>query len=331
MGRGLLSVIMAILLIGSDFRNTAEAFGNAPFGHLPAPLYATYGGRLCYQANYVMPPLDSELEDESCSQGIGVIRKRIFREDTSDIEVYYPAVVSRDKARDRKINQLIEGHIYELINMWSDAHQNDDEITYFMDLNFKITYISDSFISISYIGDSGFGVKMAKTMRLLREYFTVNIDVKDLKIIEMDDIIQDKDQIYRLLAADQFEQTTLWDGVKGCYPYSENSDAVGPETGLSSDYFRFYIQGNRFGLLFDPGRYYYEYEIDLDRVREYLNQDILDRIPLTATNRRTGRLATDDSFCVCGLEIGSESEDIYEESWRTTEVCYPSFHRENRR
>lgn len=152
MGRRLLSVLMALLLIRSDFRNTEKAFRNAPSGHLPAPLYAASGGRMCYQANYVMPPLDSELEDECCSQRIGIIRNYILREDTSDIEVCYPAIVSRDKTRDRSINQLIEGHISEFINTWSDAHQNDDEFTYIMNLNFEITYLSDAFISISYIG-----------------------------------------------------------------------------------------------------------------------------------------------------------------------------------
>lgn len=49
-------------------------------------------------------------------------------------------------------------------------------------------------------------------------------------------------------------------------------------------------------------------------MREYLDPDILGRIPLTATNRRTGRLATDDSFCVCGMEIETEAKVIYEEN-----------------
>ncbi len=61
-----------------------------------------------------------------------------------------------------------------------------------------------------------------------------------------------------------------------------------------------------------------------------MDPDILGRIPLTATNRRTGRLATDDSFCVCGMEIETEGKVIYEENWRNTEFRYPSFHRENR-
>ncbi len=65
-------------------------------------------------------------------------------------------------------------------------------------------------------------------------------------------------------------------------------------------------------------------------MREYLDPDILGRIPLTATNRRTGQLATDDSFCVCGMEIETEAKVIYEENWRNTEFRYPSFHRENR-
>ena len=101
------------------------------------------------------------------------------------------------------------------------------------------------------------------------------------KKIEISDIVKDEDAVYNLLATDQFESITSWEGVKGNYSFSDPNSpficSIPPDPGLKGG--RYYISEDNFVFVVVSGREFYEYAIALDKIREYLNEDILKKIP----------------------------------------------------
>ena len=84
-----------------------------------------------------------------------------------------------------------------------------------------------------------------------------------------------------ILETNQFESITSWEGVKGNYSFSGPDSHVGssipPDPGLKGGHY--YISEDNFVFVIVSGRMYYEYAIALDKIREYLNEDILKKIP----------------------------------------------------
>ena len=217
------------------------------------------------------------LEDSFRISGMGICNKNFYGTQPDGIEVMYPVFTGKNKERYEEVNQLIEEDVFATINKAKESVEKDHPGTpIFAYWEYEIKYLSDSFISIVY---QGRGPSVNITSRCFR---TINIDTNEAKKIEISDIVKDEDAVYNLLATDQFESITRWEGVKGNYyfsdPHSPFICSIPPDPGLKGG--RYYISEDNFVFVVVSGREFYEYAIALDKIKEYLNEDILKKIPL---------------------------------------------------
>lgn len=215
-------------------------------------------------------------EDNFRISGLGICNKMLIEREPDKIEVMYPSFTGKNKERYEKVNQLIEEDVFSIINIEKEsAHRNHPGAPIFAYWEYEIRYLSDSFISIVYTGN---GPSMDISSRCFE---TINIDTNKAKKIEISDIVKDEKAIYNLLETNQFESITSWEGVKGNYSFSGPDSYVGssipPDPGLKRGHY--YISEDNFVFVIVSGRMYYEYAIALDKIREYLNEDILKKIP----------------------------------------------------
>lgn len=204
---------------------------------------------------------------------INIADQLIIDKNQNDIEVNYPEFNGLNNGQDAVVNALIKDNIYETVSRLRDSMYEGYHL--FMSLDFEVKHLSDNFISICYTGWKG-------ALTAGRGYtdclYTLNIDVKQGKIVSKDDIFSNKKQIYELLTNNKFESITTIDGVKGGYPFSffaNEIDFIDSKEGIDSPNFKYYINGNNLVIVFSESNGYHEYSIEINKVKKYINEDVL--------------------------------------------------------
>ena len=126
--------------------------------------------------------------------------------------VYLQMVGSRDKEKERKINQLLEDDRKKVMEMEPPDLYPDDGWEYRFHVGTHrcdVEYADEKFISISYDGyaqyfspGKGFDSSMMAT----------TIDCEEMKVLELKDVVSDLDGLCQMLMEDRFKHITAWDG-----------------------------------------------------------------------------------------------------------------------
>jgi len=218
--------------------------------------------------------------------------------------VYLQMVGSRDKEKERKINQLLEDDRKKVMEMEPPDSYPDDgwEYGFYVGTHrCDVEYADEKFISISYDGyaqyfspGKGFDSSMMAT----------TIDCEEMKVLELKDVVSDLNGLCQMLLDDRFEGITLWDGVGDLEKVSTTYRWAGAECGLLEDLngddrdIEWYIKeremsfserwsafwgddvdkalaGKDFVIVTLRDYYYHEYAIDMRQIRELLKEDFV--------------------------------------------------------
>ena len=150
--------------------------------------------------------------------------------------VYLQMVGSRDKEKERKINQLLEDDRKKVMEMEPPDSYPDDgwEYGFYVGTHqCDIEYADEKFISISY---SGWVVRQLKgPYGLPATMMATTIDCEEMKVLELKDVVSDLNGLCQMLLDDRFEGITLWDGVGDLEKVSTTYRWAGAECGLLED------------------------------------------------------------------------------------------------
>ena len=219
--------------------------------------------------------------------------------------VYLQMVGSRDKEKERKINQLLEDDRKKVMEMEPPDSYPDDgwEYGFYVGTHqCDIEYADEKFISISY---SGWVVRQLKgPYGLPATMMATTIDCEEMKVLELKDVVSDLNGLCQMLLDDRFEGITLWDGVGDLEKVSTTYRWAGAECGLLEDLngddrdIEWYIKeremsfserwsafwgddvdkalaGKDFVIVTLRDYYYHEYAIDMRLIRELLKEDFV--------------------------------------------------------
>lgn len=135
-----------------------------------------------------------------------------YKNEYGRVDISYPQMTgSRDKEKERKINQLIEDDIKKVREQLSP----EDGAGYISDIGtkrYEISCADEKLISISYVGwvqhsvsaDGGDTIMMATT-----------IDCEEMKVLALEDVVDDMEGLSQMLLQDRFEDITAWGGETG--------------------------------------------------------------------------------------------------------------------
>ena len=150
--------------------------------------------------------------------------------------VYLQMVGSRDKEKERKINQLLEDDRKKVMEMEPPDSYPDDgwEYGFYVGTHrCDVEYADEKFISISY---SGWVVRQRKgPYGLPTTMMATTIDCEEMKVLELKDVVSDLNGLCQMLLDDRFEGITLWDGVGDLEKVSTTYRWAGAECGLLED------------------------------------------------------------------------------------------------
>ena len=220
--------------------------------------------------------------------------------------VYLQMVGSRDKEKERKINQLLEDDRKKVMEMEPPDSYPDDgwEYGFYVGTHrCDVEYADEKFISISY---SGWVVRQRKgPYGLPATMMATTIDCEEMKVLELKDVVSDLNGLCQMLLDDRFEGITLWDGVGDLEKVSTTYRWAGAECGLLEDLngddrdIEWYIKeremsfserwsafwgddvdkalaGKDFVIVTLRDYYYHEYAIDMRQIRELLKEDFVE-------------------------------------------------------
>ena len=127
--------------------------------------------------------------------------------------VYLQMVGSRDKEKERKINQLLEDDRKKVMEMEPPDSYPDDGWEYRFHVGTHrcdVEYADEKFISISY---SGWVVRQRKgPYGLPTTMMATTIDCEEMKVLELKDVVSDLNGLCQMLMEDRFKHITAWDG-----------------------------------------------------------------------------------------------------------------------
>ena len=127
--------------------------------------------------------------------------------------VYLQMVGSRDKEKERKINQLLEDDRKKVMEMEPLDSYPDDGWEYRFHVGTHrcdVEYADEKFISISY---SGWVVRQRKgPYGLPTTMMATTIDCEEMKVLELKDVVSDLNGLCQMLMEDRFKHITAWDG-----------------------------------------------------------------------------------------------------------------------
>ena len=219
--------------------------------------------------------------------------------------VYLQMVGSRDKEKERKINQLLEDDRKKVMEMEPPDSYPDDgwEYGFYVGTHrCDVEYADEKFISISY---SGWVVRQRKgPYGFPATMMATTIDCEEMKVLELKDVVSDLNGLCQMLLDDRFEGITLWDGVGDLEKVSTTYRWAGAECGLLEDLngddrdIEWYIKeremsfserwsafwgddvdkalaGKDFVIVTLRDYYYHEYAIDMRQIRELLKEDFV--------------------------------------------------------
>lgn len=202
--------------------------------------------------------------------------------DQDNISIIYPEINGLNKREEKLINALIKNNIYEIVVRKEEDMYEGYNLLFSLD--YKIAHISDEFISICY---TGYSSPLNSGRGYTDEFYTINIDAAQGKIVDKKDAFKDENQIFNLLMQDKFESITEKEGIKGKYLFSDlvnDFHLIEPKEGLESPDLKYFIDGNNlvFAVLDTSG--VYEYTIEISKIKNFFNSDILDKIQMKELN-----------------------------------------------
>jgi|GEM_PF-2205161 len=223
-------------------------------------------------------------EKISSTQNAKIITEQILENTNHDIEVKFPQFYGLTENSDKIINDIIKDGIYDFIEV-----KKSDMILYnlYLRLDYKIEYLNDNFISIAY---SGIWIPATDNIgfRGGDEFYTINIDIMQGKVIQLNDFLVDTNKIYDLLEQDKFECINPPENIKenGLFSRYSNTSRNMIKEEISSDITKesnqrrvqWYVTGNALVLCISENRYLHKYSVSLDEVKEFLNADIMSKI-----------------------------------------------------
>lgn len=175
----------------------------------------------------------------------------------------------QDKEKEKRLNELIKKDVMKILE-----HDNpDDEWCFSAILNYKIMYRDNRIISILYEGSYGAilpGRGQPDTAMV------TTVDMEEEKILSLEDVVADYNELYDMLMADKFENTTKWEGQAGQYKISEeysNSERLMGELKGDDEDIEWYIDDEHFVIVIFSGRTdYNEYAIGLQDAKVFLKK-----------------------------------------------------------
>ena len=222
--------------------------------------------------------------------------------------VYLQMVGSRDKEKERKINQLLEDDRKKVMEMEPPDSYPDDGWEYRFHVGTHrcdVEYADEKFISISY---SGWVVRQRKgPYGLPTTMMATTIDCEEMKVLELKDVVSDLNGLCQMLMEDRFKHITAWDGEPDLdfYKVSTTYSREGAERDLletlngNDREIEWYIKerkmsfserwsafwgdevdkalaGKDFVIVTLRDYYYHEYAIDMRQIRELLKEDFVE-------------------------------------------------------
>ncbi len=199
-----------------------------------------------------------------------------LNDERGDIRINYPQLSEMDdREKEKRLNSLIEKDAMKILER--DVSDNEGRFT--AGLDYDIKYMDDQAISILYKG--WFGAVGARCPDIA---MATSIDIERERILTLDDVVSDYDQLYDLLTADKFENITKWDGVAGQYTigqdyeYKEVSTLMEDLNGDDED-IEWYIDDGHFVIVVLNGLPdYNEYAISLQEAKGFLQKEFLKKI-----------------------------------------------------
>ena len=219
--------------------------------------------------------------------------------------VYLQMVGSRDKEKERKINQLLEDDRKKVMEMEPPDSYPDDgwEYGFYVGTHrCDVEYADEKFISISY---NGYAKYFSPGKGFESSMMATTIDCEEMKVLELKDVVSDLNGLCQMLLDDRFEGITLWDGVGDLEKVSTTYRWAGAECGLLEDLngddrdIEWYIKeremsfserwsafwgddvdkalaGKDFVIVTLRDDYYHEYAIDMRQICELLKEDFVE-------------------------------------------------------
>ena len=139
------------------------------------------------------------------SRSDGSVGDSLHKDEYYDVDklVYLQMVGSRDKEKERKINQLLEDDRKKVMEMEPPDSYPDDGWEYRFHVGTHrcdVEYADEKFISISY---SGWVVRQRKGPYGLPT---------TMMVLELKDVVSDLNGLCQMLMEDRFKHITAWDG-----------------------------------------------------------------------------------------------------------------------
>lgn len=199
------------------------------------------------------------------------------REEHNFIEIAYPQLYGlSDREKENRINMLIENDVKKAIEDHGAYEMNNLRLH----LEQKSIFCNTKMISIAYLGYSGatyfFGAGYARTI------MATAIDLEEERILMLDDVITDFEALYDRLLADQFEDITMWEGTTELFSQQHYGGRKALEEDLKNyleegNYhcIQWYTDGEHFVFVEIWGRYYHEYAIKIDKIKDILSEEFL--------------------------------------------------------
>lgn len=199
---------------------------------------------------------------------IVILDRHIVEINENHIEISYPMALGIEN-KDR-VNEIIRNYIYEMVER--DRAGIYEMYGLLLILDYKIEFLNDKFISIKYEGS--FGAIGNAGRGYIRLIYTLNIDMQEGKIINKEDIIKNEKEIFELLMQDRFE---IIGGTVDMPPFS-STQAIRKNEGMKASNLDYYINEGKFIIVQGAYSAHAKCSIDLDEVKEYLDEDIVEKI-----------------------------------------------------
>ncbi|MCM1253273.1 MAG: DUF4163 domain-containing protein [Clostridium sp.] len=226
-----------------------------------------------------MPKAEEEsLESEWDVDFEVVTDSYIFDEQQNGIEIYYPQLCGfEDSVKEERINALIEEDVMQIVG---EKNTGGEDSFYRIYLDYKIVFLNDRVISILYKGGKGYITTGHASID--KEAIATTIDIEEEKVITLQDIVTDLRELSEMLLADELENITIWEGVKGGYPFSGefNGTVDELEENLQEKQQEWYTDGENFIFIsMDKyGAYYNEYAISNESAKHILDAEFLKKL-----------------------------------------------------
>ncbi len=195
-------------------------------------------------------------------KSVVIEEEHIIEKNENDIEITYPVILGLENSD--KVNDLIKSHIYGIVENHKRTIYKSYDVLLF--LEYEIGFINDRFLSICYKGWWGaLGSGRGWPLRV----YTINIDLEEEKLVSKSDMVENTSKIFDLLMEGEFE----FSGGIEATPFDwDNLDRFEDKT------LKYYIEEDRFCLTLSGTHSYGIYSIDIDRIKQYLNKDIVEKL-----------------------------------------------------